>query len=306
MHKRNIIRPDLNLVLVLEVLLEERSTTRAADRLGVTQSAVSRMLGRLRDAYGDPLLVRTSRGLSPTRRALELAGPLRQTVADLERLFLDRPHFDPRRAERRFRIAAIDYAQVIVMAPLLAELEAEAPLVDVEIRQPSVEADSDLESGALDLLLMPRQPSGPGVVWSDLYRDGYTCVVWKDNPCRRLTTARFAAMAHVLVAPRERPGGIVDVVLAQHRLARRVAVQVPSFLAIPYVLVGTRRIATVPTRMGAELVRRHPLRTLAPPVDVPGFTMCQGWHEIHRNDPGHRWLREAVTRAAGAARSATI
>ncbi len=190
------------------------------------------------------------------------------------------------------------------MAPLLAELEGEAPLVDVEIRQPSVEADSDLESGALDLLLMPRQPSGPGVVWTDLYRDGYTCVVSKDNPCRRLTTARFTAMAHVLVAPRERPGGIVDVVLAQHRLARRVAVQVPSFLAIPYVLVGTRRIATVPARMAAELVRRHPLRILTPPVDVPGFTMCQGWHEIHRNDPGHRWLREAVTRAAGAAPSA--
>ena len=304
MRARNITRPDLNLLLALDVLLEERSTTRAADRLGVTQSAVSRMLGRLRDACGDPLLVRTGRGLSPTRYALELAGPLRRRVVDLERLLLERPRFDPRRAERRFRIAAIDYAQVILLAPLLAKLEAEAPLVDVEIRQPSVEAERDLESGALDLLLMPRQPSGPGVVWSALNRDGYTCVVWRGNPCRRLTAARFAAMPHVLVAPRERPGGIVDVVLAQHRLARRVAVQVPSFLAIPFVLVGTRRIATVPTRMAAELVRRHPLRILTPPVDVPGFTMCQGWHEIHRNDPGHRWLREAVMRTAGAARSA--
>lgn len=304
MRRRNITRPDLNLLVVLDVLLEERSTTRAADRLGVTQSAVSRMLGRLRVACGDPLLVRTSRGLSPTRRAVELAGPLRQMVGDLERLFLECPRFDPGRAERRFRIAAIDYAQVILLAPLLAELELEAPLVDVEIRQPSAEAESDLESGALDLLLMPRQPSGPGVVWSNLYRDGYTCIVWKDNPCRRLTAARFAEMAHVLVAPRERPGGIVDVVLAQHQLARRVAVQVPSFLAIPYVLVGTQRIATVPTRMGAELVRRHPLRILKPPVDVPGFTMCQGWHEIHRDDPGHRWLRDAVMRAASAARFA--
>jgi DNA-binding transcriptional LysR family regulator len=300
MRIRNITRPDLNLLLALDVLLEERSTTRAAARLGVTQSAVSRMLGRLRDACGDPLLVRTSHGLSPTRRALELAGPLRQSVAELERLLLERPAFDPRRAERHYRIAAIDYAQVILLAPLLAELEAEAPLVEVEIRQPSFEAERDLESGALDLLLMPRQPSGPGVVWSALYRDGYSCVVWKDHPCRRLTKARFAAMAHVLVAPRERPGGVVDVVLAQHRLARRVAVQVPSFLAIPYVLVGTERIATVPTRMATELVRRHPLRTLAPPVDVPGFTMCQGWHEIHRNDPGHRWLREAVIRTAAA------
>jgi DNA-binding transcriptional LysR family regulator len=144
---------------------------------------------------------------------------------------------------------------------------------------------------------MPQQPSGPGVVWTPLHQATYTCLVWRDHACRRLTAATFAALPHVLVTPRERPGGVVDVVLDEHRLARRVAVRVPTFLMLPYLLVGTQRIATVPTRIAAELVRRYPLRILKPPMAIPEFTLCQAWHEIHRDDPGHRWLRQEVSRA---------
>ena len=101
-------------------------------------------------------------------------------------------------------------------------------------------------------------------------------------------------MEHVLVAPRERAGDIVDSVLEKNGLSRRVAVQAPTFLIVPYLLIGTTRIATVPRRMAGELARMHPLKILKPPVEIPGFTMCQGWHEIHRNDPGHRWLRDQL------------
>jgi DNA-binding transcriptional LysR family regulator len=289
---------DLNLLAALDVLLEERSVTRAAERLGVTQPAASRMLGRLRAALHDPLFVRTARGLVPTRRALALAAPLRQAVRDLERVALASPAFDPATARRTFRIAAVDYAQATILAPLLARIAAEAPHVDVHVRQPSAESERDLESGALDLLLVPRQPSGPGVVWTPLHRAGYACLVWRRHACRRLTLVRFAAMAHVLVTPRERPGrGVVDTVLEQHGLTRRVAVRVPTFLMVPYLLVGTERIATVPRRIADELARRHPLRVLAPPVAVPEFTLCQAWHELHRHDLGHRWLRDRVARA---------
>jgi DNA-binding transcriptional LysR family regulator len=299
MRRKNVVRPDLNLLLALDVLLEERSATRAAGRLGVTQSAVSRMLARLRAAFHDPLFVRTTRGLAPTRRALELAGPLRAAVRDLERLLAERAAFAPSVARRGFRIAAADYAQVVLLAPLLARLAVEAPHVDVEVRQPSVESERDLESGRLDLLLMPRQPSGPAIVWTALHDAGYSCLVWAGHPRRRLDRTSFAAMAHLLVTPRERRGGgVVDVALAEHGLARRVAVRVPTFLMVPYLLVGTDRIATVPTRMAAELARRHPLRVLRPPIAVPPFTLCQAWHEVHRNDPAHRWLRETVARVA--------
>jgi len=298
MTARNIRQADLNLLIALDVLLEERNVTRAADRLGLTQSAASRMLGRLRATLDDPLFVRTSRGLTPTQRALDIAGPLREYLAGLEKLLLERDDFDPATARRRFRIAAIDYVQAVLLAPLVAELQIQAPHIAFEIRQPSTESERDLDAGVLDLLLMPQQRSGPGVVWTPLYHDTYTCLVWNRHKVDRLTLTRFAAMEHVLVAPRERAGGIVDAVLEKIGLARRVAVQASSFLIVPYLLTGTTRIATVPQRMAVELARMHPLRILKPPVAIPGFTMCQGWHEIHRNDPGHRWLRDALGNAA--------
>ena len=298
MTPRNIRQADLNLLIALNILLEERNVTRAADRLVLTQSAASRMLARLRATLDDPLFVRTSRGLTPTQRALELAGPLREHLAGLEKLFLERTDFDAATTPRKFRIAAIDYVQVTLLAPLLKRLASSAPLIDFEIRQASVEAERDLDAGGLDLLIRPQQPSAPGVIWTPLYPERYTCLVWNKHPAQRLTLAGFAAMAHVLVAPRERPGGIVDEVLEQNKLSRRVAVQASTFLLVPYLLIGTQRIATVPERMAAELVRVHPLKTLKPPVEIPGFTMCQGWHEIHRNDPGHRWLRESLLQVA--------
>lgn len=294
MTTRNIRQTDLNLLIALNMLLEERNVTRAADRLGLTQSAASRMLGRLRATFEDPLFIRTSRGLTPTKRALDIAGPLRDYLFGLEKLLTEGEVFDPKTAQRRFRIAAIDYVQATLLAPLVAKLQRQAPLIDFEVRQPSADSERDLDAGALDLLLTPQQPSAPGVVWTPLYRDGYTCVVWSRHSAQRLTLSTFAKMEHVLVAPRERAGGIVDSVLEKNGLSRRVAVQAATFLIVPYLLIGTTRIATVPERMAGELVRMHPLKILKPPVEIPGFTMCQGWHEIHRNDPGHCWLRDQL------------
>jgi len=298
MTKRNITQTDLNLLTALNVLLEERNVTRAADRLGLTQSAVSRILNRLRAVFGDPLFVRTSRGLTPTDRAVEIAGPLRQNVDALERILLEKPGFDPAKSRRRFRVAAVDNAQVTLLAPLFRKLSTDAPQIEFEVRQPSLASERDLDAGVLDLLITPQQPTGPGIVWTPLYRDGYTCIVWAKNPIRSLTPARFAGMEHVLVAPRERAGGIVDVVLEEKGLTRRVAVQVPTFLLLPHMLIGTQRIATVPTGMATELARMHPMRIVKPPLEIPGFTMSQGWHEIHRNDAGHRWLRAVLSKQA--------
>ena len=263
MTTRNIRQTDLNLLIALNVILEERNVTRAADRLGLTQSAASRMLGRLRATFDDPLFVRTSRGLTPTKRALDIAGPLRHYLFGLEKLLVEGEAFDPGTAQRRFRIAAIDYVQATLLAPLVAKLQTQAPLIDFEIRQPSSDSEHDLDAGVLDLLLMPQQPSAPGVIWTPLYRDGYTCVVWSRHPAHRLTLSAFAAMEHVLVAPRERAGGIVDAVLEKNGLSRRVAVQASTFLIVPYLLIGTTRIATVPERVAGELVRAHPLKILS-------------------------------------------
>lgn len=298
MHMNHIARVDLNLLVALDVLLKEENVSRAAARLGITQSAMSRSLARLRTMFDDELLVRTGRGMRTTRRADELASALPAALADLEALVTAGKAFDPATARRRFVVVAVDYAQVLLLAPLARRLEREAPGVDLYIRQPHEDSERELESRRIDGVIAPPRPSGAGVVWTPLHDDGYTTVVWERHPLRKLTLKTYAELEHVFVAPWGRPGGVVDDVLAGRRLMRRVAVQVPTFLFLPHVLVGTRRIATVPTRVATLLEAHHPLRRLAPPIPIPRFTMSLGWHELHRDDPGHQWLRRSLAELA--------
>ncbi len=285
---------DLNLLVVLSTLLEEGGVTPAARKLHQTPSGVSRALSRLRDLFDDELFVRTGRGLSPTPRAEALAAPLARLLGDVDRLVHEAPSFDASRAERRFRIACVDYAQASLLAPLVNRLAEEAPHVELELHHRSPRSDRELDAATLDLSIFPRHASSAGVVWTPLYEERYVCVVAEDAPVRRLTTKRYAAMDHVLVAPRGERGGVVDEALAAEGLSRRVAVLVTSFLMVPHVLVGTARVAAVPRRWGAFLAEHYPLRLLTPPVKIRGFTMCMGWHEVFRADPAHRWLRSQV------------
>jgi DNA-binding transcriptional LysR family regulator len=301
MASGSLSRVDLNLLVTLDALLTEESVSRAAQRLALTQSAVSRALARLRDTFGDELFVRTGHGMRATRRALELAAPLRRTLAELEGLLNAEAAFLPATSRRRFRICGVDYATSTLVAPLSCRLEREAPGVDLVLRPLAAESDRDLETGDLDLLLEPKRAAGAGIVWTPLYEDTYSAIVSRDHPSPRFTLREFASAPHALVSPWGRPGGIVDQMLAEHGLSRRVAVQVPTFSALPEVLVGTRRLATVPTRMARRLCDAHPLKLATLPLRVPAFTMFMAWHELHRHDPGHAWLRDRLTQFAAEA-----
>lgn len=287
---------DLNLLVTLEALLAEQNVSRAARRLSLTQSAVSRALGRLRDMFGDELFVRTGHGMRPTRRALELSAPLRRTLAELDGLLRAEGKFDALSAERRFRVTGVDTALITLVAPLARRLERDAPGVELVVRPLRAESDRELETGDLELLLEPRRAAGAGVVWTPLYDERYTAVVSRDHPASRFTLKEFAAAAHVLVSPWGHPGGVVDDALSEKGFARRVVVQVPTFSLLPEVLAGTRRIATVPQRMAERLCELYPLKRVELPLEVPGFTMCMAWHEVHRHDSGHEWLRGELLR----------
>jgi DNA-binding transcriptional LysR family regulator len=282
---------DLNLLVILDVLLAEESVTTAGRRLGLSQSAVSRSLTRLRELFADELFVRTGRGMRPTRRALELVAPLRRALVELGGLLEPRERFDPKTASRVFQIAALDYSQLTLIGPWTARLAELAPGIDVVVRQLSVHSKRDLEAGALDLYVAPRTRTVAGVIWTALHEDDYACVVWSEHAVRRLTLARYVALEHVLVAPGERPGGLVDRVLAEQGLARRVSVRVPTFASVPYLLLGTQRIATLPRRIAERFIEHHALRMLEPPIELPPVVLHLGWHELHRSDPGHAWLR---------------
>ncbi len=289
---------DLNLLLTLDALLTERAVSRAALRLSLTQSAVSRALSRLRAAFGDEILVRTGNTMRPTRLALELVAPLRRVLGEIESLFAAHGRFEPASARRRFTLAGVDYAQVVLFGPFARHCEKAAPGVELALCPLAADSASELETGSLDALLAPRGPSGAGVVWTPLFDDRYTALVARDHSLRKLTLQSYLDLQHVLVSPWGRAGGVVDEVLAALGQVRRVALQVPSFLLLPQVLLGTRRVAAVPERMAHALLERYPLRCLELPMPVPAFTMCIGWHEVHRNDPSHAWLRSEIGRLA--------
>jgi DNA-binding transcriptional LysR family regulator len=301
MHVPHMSGLDLNLALVLHALLAERSVSRAAKRLGLSQSATSHALARLRSSLQDPLFLRLPRGIAPTPRAEALAEPLARGLALLEQSLVAPPRFDPASTARRFRIAATDYVEFLTLPRLLGALAAQAPQVDVWVRPYSDDALSALERGDLDLVLgLSRPEKSAGLRSLDLLTERLVCVVRAGHPLTRgrLTLARFAAARHVLIAPRGRPGGPIDDALATRGLERHVTVAVPHFLAAPHIVAETDLVLTVAERIAASFAGVLPLRILELPFELPVLRGCMFWHERHQGDPAHAWFRGRVAEMA--------
>lgn len=299
---------DLNLALALDALLAERHVTRAAARLGITQSAASHALARLRDLLGDPLLVRGPGGtLVPTARATALAPTIARVLAELGTALRGAPPaFDPATAHRTFHLATSDYVELLLLPRLAARLAARAPHIDLWAHVLVDWGDRELASGEMDLVLGPLRTGGVARASTSIYEkalfaEKFRCVVRADHPlasAQRMTLARYCASAHVLVAPRGRPGSFVDDALAAQGRARRVALAVPHFLVVPHVLATTDLVATLASRI-VDLYRDTlGLVDFAPPLAIPDFTIAAAWHERAHHDPAHRWLREQVFEVA--------
>ncbi len=284
---------DLNLLVALDALLREAHVTRAAARIGLTQSAMSRSLARLRDVLGDALLVRTGRGMRLTPRAERLAPALGRVLAELAAVLEDAPRFDPRTATRTFAMVMPDFGEVLVLPPLVERLAREAPAVDVDARGASADPFGALEAGELDFALLAQRAARPAIVWTPLFPERFVCLVREGNPLasRKLTVEQFAAIPQVLVTPEGRPGGVIDDVLAGMGLRRRVAVRVASFIAAPEIVASSDLMVTLPERIAARAQRYLPLRAMELPFKLKGFTMSLAWHERMRQDPGHAWFR---------------
>ena len=301
---------DLNLLVVLDALLAERHVTRAAARIGRSQPACSHALARLRRLLDDPLLVRGRGGaMVPTARALALAPALRQALGAIAVALRGDAAFDPATARRSFRIATGDYAELVLLPALAARLGRDAPGIDLWIAPAAASREelvSDLAEGRVDLVLAPPRRDWPGGIYDRrLFDEHFRCVVRRGHPIakQRLTLARYCALGHLLVAPRATAGSFVDDALAAIGRQRRVVVAVPHFLVAPHVLVETDLIATLAARIVGHFRGPLGLAELAPPLDLPGFTISMTWHERAHHDPGQRWLRDqllAVAAAAGA------
>jgi DNA-binding transcriptional LysR family regulator len=278
----------------LDALLDERSVTRAAQRLSITQPAVSGILTRLRESFDDPLFMRTQRGITPTLRALELAAPVKQILGDVETL-LRPPAFDPASAEMRVAVACTDYALQVVAAPFLAELRRLAPGIRVAVLPvQGVQLLTNLERGDIHLALVTPESTPPELHARRLFDERYVCVMRRGHPDaarRRLSLKRFCALDHALVSYGGSFSGVADTALARLGKERRVTLSVANFLVLPKILRESDLMAVVPRRLVADA---KDLAVFEPPLDIPGFTKTVAWHERTHRDPGHRWVRELL------------
>ena len=297
-HDRILSGIDLNLLVVLRALLSERHVTRAAARVGLSQSATSHALSRLRELLADPLLVRSGRVLSLTPRALRLLPTLDRALGELERAVSGEPQFDPSTARRSFAIGMADYLQALIMGPLLRRLATRAPGVDLAVVVfPNQE--ELLESGELDLALTVTGREKRSLRYEALFEEQFVCMVRRDHPQikQRPSLERYLAQRHVVVAPSGTPGSLVDDALAARGLERRVALRVTNFLIAPVVVSETDFMNTMPARLARQLVKNYPLRLVPPPIELPRFGYCMSWHPRLDQDDAQRWLRQLVAAA---------
>lgn len=292
---------DLNLLKAFDALMDERNVTRAAARLALTQPAVSGMLARLRDSFGDPLFVRSQRGVVPTPRALELAAPVKQALAGIDALL--RPAaFEPAQARFTVSIAASDYALQAIVVPLLAQLRPQAPGIRVAVR-PIVDErlQEQLERGELDLALTTPEVVPPDLHVRRLFDERYVCVLRAGHPDAQsgaLTLDRFCALDHGFVS--YAGGGFqgaTDAALAAVGRSRRVVLSIQSFMVLLDVVRNSDLIALVPQRLVGNT---DGLAVREPPLDIAGFTKVAAWHPRTHGDAGHQWLRAQLFDALGA------
>jgi DNA-binding transcriptional LysR family regulator len=293
----NIRSIDLNLLAVFDALFDERSVTRAANRLSLTQPTVSGMLQRLRHMLSDPLFVRTSHGVLPTPRAEALAGPIKQLLANAQ-LLVRAEAFDPVSADGTIRLCGSDYLQHAVVTPLIKELRRRAPKLKVLVSPRPASGVTDLMArGEIDLCFSLPEVADPDLPGQLLYRDRYVCVARKGHPlkARRISSKQLCSFDHILVDPMGRSlWGPVDDVLTAVGQRRRVVAAVPSFHILFELLDSGDFLAFAPERLLRAW--RSRVRVFETNLNIPALDVTATWHPRVSSDARHKWLRETLAR----------
>lgn len=295
----NLTDIDLNLLVLLDVLLRERSVSRAAKRLGIRQPALSKSLERLRGMLADPLLVRTGGGMVPTPRALELEAPLRRLLEELRTAIAPRTGFDPATTTQSFRIATTDYAALALVPGIVGRVRREAPSAELVVRNARFgELLDDLREGVVDLYvgLLSRPPEA--LYASRLFTDRFVCLVRGDHPSvgARLTLKQYIELPHLLVSPVG--GGFVgwvDHELMRLGVKRRIVLSLQHFLVAPHVVCESDLIVTLPEHVARKAAAGLPVRMLSPPIKVPTLYVRQFWHARTHQAAAQRWFRALIT-----------
>jgi DNA-binding transcriptional LysR family regulator len=295
-------RLDLNLLVTLEALLAELNVTRAAARLRLSQPAVSAQLNRLRNLFDDPLLIPAQRGMTPTAKASELLGPLREALDQVRATVVTHRNFNPSKAKLTITVACTDYLQTAIIEPLILELRTKAPGARVAVRNLDLpQLEIQMARGDVDLALMRPQDAPPSLRIRHLFDERYVLIGRRNHPRlrRRLTIEEFVRLEHVIVSLRG--GGFetpVDEALAALGHKRNVVLSAASFLFVPEIVSKSDFVALVPERLVSNCADK--LKLVNCPLPVEGFAIGAVWHERSHGHGGHRWIRSTIASLANA------
>jgi LysR family nod box-dependent transcriptional activator len=295
---------DLNLLVLLDILFEERNVTRAAKRIHLSQSATSAALARLRKFFDDDLLAQVGKKMVLTPRAEGLIHPVREFLLQAQAITGYTGDFDPGTSSRHFRLMMSDYAATILLPELIPRMERLAPGVTVEILTQLDAPGKMLDHGDIDLLIFPREaiestrhPS------ENLFQEDYVCIVWSGNRLVSdwISLDQYLSLGHVGLRPGAQSALTMDfVVLEERGYHRRIEILGTDFNMVPELVVGTNRIATVHRRLAKKHSTHLPIRLLEPPVTIPSFTEAVHWHKNRDRDLGIRWMRNLILEVANA------
>ena len=307
----NLAKIDLNLLVYMDILLDEQNVTRAADRLGITQPAMSNVLKRLRTLFDDPILVRTSKGMHPTERAVELAPLIRTAIEAAEVAVQSTSQFNPRESTRLFRISASDYAESALFPAVLKRLQAEAPDITLDILTPSDVGFSDVELARIDMVINRFDSIPQSFHQRILWTDGFSCLLSSDNPIREnFNLDTYLQARHVWVSktgmgvgrgmnPRDvQKLGWVDEELRKCGHQRRISVFTRHYQVAMLLAGQLNLVVTLPSRAARLLRDSADVVIKAPPFEIAPIELTMAWSPLMQQNAAHKWLRQLIAEAA--------
>ncbi len=295
MNLRNV---DLNLLTIFDAIMTERNMTRAAERVGMTQPAISNALSRLRALTGDPLFTRTAKGMVPTPRADALAQPIRQAL-DLVRAGLtDATSFHPDTSKRNFVVAMGDYCEVVFLPKIISILSVETPHIQITALAPAGSTLSkEMKDGTVDLAWDTLPIDRTGYVSEIVFDDRLVCIMARDNPlaqARTLSAQDYETAAHIRLDPGHTYVHAFDRYVRHLGIHRRFAVEVSRIIPMGYIAAESQYVATVPYHLALRFAETLPIAIKELPLEMPRSPVYQSWSETLKDDPGHRWFRNRL------------
>jgi len=292
-------RLDLNLLTALRALLAEQNVTRAAQAMHITQPAMSGILARLREYFGDPLITQVGRRMELTPLAQSLVGPINDLLVRIDATLGIKPEFDPASTRRRFMLVASDYVVSVLLMEVLKRVHQAAPGITIELRHPARESAAQLDAGEIDLLITPEGFASGNHSAANLFEDGYCAVVDRNHPDigDAIDLAQYVQLSHVCCEGLGKPffESWFD---RAHGEIRQVRLVTHTFALLPQLVAGTRLVATMHARAAALLDPGLPLRRVRLDFAVPRLVEVLQWHQARDLDPGAQWLRQVIIERA--------